>query len=150
VVKFTKLGRRLIFAPRIQMNFYDYPRVVDFRKFVEGSNTFEKGQRISGHFLDGFGVAYELVVLEDTQVIRLRMIPVDVRNEWGQPARPITSAEEMFDNMKRFYPDITPQAEISINFLRFALSPQGDLIEHEFPEDLRPQTELLKQGTSDA
>ncbi len=149
MAKFAKLGRRLIFAPGLLMNFYDFPRCVDLRKFLEGSNTFEKGQRIGGHFLDGLGRAYELEVLADThRVETLAAIAVELRNEWGSPARPTTSLKEMFDTMRGYYPDLTLQTPMSINIVRFARGELGDLIEQEFPEALREQTEIFQRDNT--
>lgn len=137
-------GWRLIYVPGIKANFFAEERCVDFRKFLAGSNNFKKGQRIYGHFLDQDGRCFELEVLEGTKQLPLGAIPADIRNEWGKAARPKTSMKQMFDTMKQYYPDITLQTEISINFLRLARDPEGHPLQHRFPNDLRPQTEAAR------
>ena len=112
----AKTGWRLIFVKGLLHNFLDGEVCLDFRKYRPDSNHFKKSQIIEGHFLEGISIL--LQVTEPTRVKLFSEITDDERDEWGIFAQPATSHEQMMQTMQGFYPGLTGDDTVAINFLQ--------------------------------
>jgi hypothetical protein len=107
---------RLIYAEGLLANYLNGEPVWTFRIHRPGSNDFEKGQIIEGHFVDG--VMLLLEVIEAPVVKLFKDITAEERREWNHGDD--ISHEEMMEIMRGHNPGVSDEDTAALIKLRLA------------------------------
>src|SRR5258708_40316071 len=111
-----KKAWRLIFAEGLLQNYLPGELTWTFRVHRPGSNDFEKGQLIEGHFKEGIMLLPD--VLEEPKVKPFNKITAPERKEWNHGKA--ISYIEMIEVMNTHNPSVTGETMAALIKLRLA------------------------------
>lgn len=137
--KMVQRAWRLVFTKGLLLPFFSGETILTFRVHRPGSNDFECGQLIEGHFLEG--VVFLLKVVSDVKVKPFEEITHEECKEWARFTHEDMTNREMMRIMCGHYPELKGKTLAAIIELKILVG--GSVRGNLFPTGSMPERPLM-------